>query len=62
MNGFLIKMENRFLSFFFTGKKIVVTNGFRKKDQKLPKKEKNLALKRMENYDSRVNNGDYYEE
>jgi phage-related protein len=53
---------DRFLSFFFAGKKIVVTNGFRKKGQKLPKKEKDLALKRMENYDSRVNNGDYYEE
>ncbi|HDH98737.1 MAG TPA: hypothetical protein ENF70_06370, partial [Deltaproteobacteria bacterium] len=46
---------DRFLSFFFVGKKIVVTNGFRKKGQKLPQKEKVLALKRMKNYDSRVN-------
>ena len=53
---------DRFLSFFYAGKKIVVTNGFRKKAQKLPKKEKNLALKRMQNYDSRVTHGDYYEE
>ncbi|MEA2061324.1 MAG: type II toxin-antitoxin system RelE/ParE family toxin [Thermodesulfobacteriota bacterium] len=53
---------DRFLSFFSVGKKIVVTNGFRKKAQKLPKKEKNLALKRMKDYDSRVINGDYYEE
>ena len=52
---------DRFLSFFYVGKKIVVTNGFRKKAKKLPKKEKNLALKRMKNYDSRVTNGDYYE-
>lgn len=53
---------DRFLSFFSVGKKIVVTNGFRKKAQKLPEKEKNLALKRMKDYDSRVINGDYYEE
>jgi phage-related protein len=53
---------DRFLSFFFVGKKIIVTKGFRKKDQKLPQKEKDLALKRMKNYDSRVKNGDYYEE
>ena len=53
---------DRFLSFFYVGKKIVITNGFRKKAQKLPKKEKNLALKRMKNYDSRVIDGDYYEE
>ncbi len=52
---------DRFLSFFYVGKKIVVTNGFRKKAKKLPKKEKNLALKRMKNYNSRVTNGDYYE-
>jgi phage-related protein len=48
----------RFLSFFYTGKKIVITNGFRKKSQKLPEKEKNLALQRMNSYDSRVNSGD----
>ena len=54
--------QDRFLSFFYAGKKIVVTNGFRKKVQKLPKKEKTLALKRMKNYDSRVKKGDYYEE
>ena len=53
---------DRFLSFFYVGKKILVTNGFRKKAQKLPKNEKNLALKRMKNYESRVTNGDYYEE
>ena len=53
---------DRFLSFFYAGKKIVVTNGFRKKAQKLPKNEKNLALKRMQNYEIRVTNGDYYEE
>ena len=50
---------DRFLSFFYIGKKIVITNGFRKKAQKLPREEKDLALKRMKNYNSRVTNGDY---
>ena len=52
----------RFLSFFYSGKKIVITNGFQKKSQKLPKKEKELALRRKTEYESRVTNGDYYEE
>ena len=52
----------RFLSFFYVGKKIVVTNAFRKKSQKLPEKEKNLALQRMNSYDARVGSGDYYDE
>ena len=52
----------RFLSFFYSGKKIVITNGFQKKSQKLPKKEKDLALRRKKDYESRVTNGDYYEE
>ncbi|WP_446010139.1 type II toxin-antitoxin system RelE/ParE family toxin [Candidatus Electrothrix sp.] len=53
---------DRFMSFFYTGKKIIITNGFRKKTQKLPKKEKALALKRMKSYMSRVTSGCYYEE
>jgi phage-related protein len=40
----------------------VITNGFQKKSQKLPKKEKELALRRKTDYESRVTNGDYYEE
>ncbi|MCI5222000.1 MAG: type II toxin-antitoxin system RelE/ParE family toxin [Candidatus Electrothrix sp. AR4] len=53
---------DRFMSFFYTGKKIIITNGFRKKTQKLPKKEKALALKRLKSYMSRVTSGCYYEE
>ena len=52
---------DRFLSFFWTGKKVVVTNGFRKKSKKLPKKEKELALKRMKAYSSKVEEGNYYD-
>jgi phage-related protein len=53
---------DRFLSFFYTGKKIIITNGFRKKTQKLPLQEKELSLKRMKNYMKRVVSGAYYEE
>ena len=41
---------DRYLCFFKTGKKIIVTNAFRKKGDKLPVQEKALALKNMENY------------
>ena len=53
---------DRFLSFFNTGKKVIVTNAFHKKSKKLPTKEKILAIKRMNSYSSRVKIGDYYAE
>ena len=52
----------RFLSFFVAGKKIIVTNAFRKQQEKLPKAEKEQALKCMESYKARVAKGVYYEE
>jgi len=52
---------DRFLCFFCEGKKIVVTNAFRKKQQKLPKNEKEKALKRKDAYIKRVKAGEYYE-
>jgi len=52
---------DRFLCFFCDGKKIVVTNAFRKKQQKLPQKEKDRALKMRDNYIRQVKDGDYYE-
>jgi phage-related protein len=36
---------DRYLSFFTDDKKIIITNGFVKKTDKLPKNEKNLAIK-----------------
>lgn len=51
----------RFLCFFFTGKKIIMTNAFCKKQDKLPKNEKEKALKYKTDYEKRINNGDYYE-
>lgn len=53
---------HRFLSFFVQGKKIIVTNAFWKKQDKLPEGEKNRALKFMESYLKRVKEGTYYEE
>ena len=52
---------DRFLCFFYEGKKIIVTNGFRKKQQKLPKNEKERALKIRDNYTFRVKEGKYYD-
>lgn len=52
---------HRFLCFFFEGQKIIVTNGFHKKSDKLPKNEKDRALKFKNDYEARVKRGDYYE-
>ena len=41
---------DRYLCFFKTGKKIIVTNAFRKKGDKLPEQEKTLAINNMANY------------
>lgn len=52
---------HRFLCFFFEGKKIIVTNGFHKKTDKLPQSEKKRAIKIKKDYETRVKRGDYYE-
>jgi phage-related protein len=52
---------HRFLCFFFVGKKIVVTNAFHKKQDKLPREEKNRALRRKTSYESRIEKGTYYD-
>jgi len=52
---------DRFLCFFYEGQKVVVTNAFRKKQQKLPKNEKEKALKIRDNYITRTKAGEYYD-
>lgn len=52
---------DRFLSFFVKDKKIIITNGFQKKSQKLPKNEKAKAVNYREDYLNRTEKGDYYE-
>jgi hypothetical protein len=53
---------HRFLSFFVEGKKIIVTNAFWKKQDKLPPGEKDRALNCMKSYKERVKERSYYEE
>ena len=45
---------DRYLCFFFTGKKIIVTNAYLKKSDKLPPGEKATALKNMAAYKQAV--------
>jgi phage-related protein len=52
---------DRYLCFFFRGKKIIVTNAFAKKTPKLPTSEKEQALKAYHSYERRVEEGIYYE-
>jgi phage-related protein len=47
----------RYLSFFTDGRKMIVTNGFRKKTDKLPKNEKKLAIKYRQDYIERKTGG-----
>ena len=49
---------DRYLSFFTDGKKIVVTNGFTKKTDKLPKNEKELAIRFRQDYLERKKGGE----
>jgi len=53
---------DRFLCFFFTGKKIIVTNAFQKKTQKLPNNQKEKAIQYMNDFIQRHEEGRYYEE
>lgn len=52
---------DRFLSFFIIGKKIIITNAFKKKCQKLPITEKEKALKCKDDYEMRIKGGTYYD-
>lgn len=52
---------DRYLCFFFKGRKIIVTNAFIKKTQKLPLNEKEHALKAWQSYEKRVDEEIYYE-
>lgn len=52
---------DRYLCFFFKGRKIIITNAFVKKTEKLPTSEKERALKNTNDYKKRIMNGTYYE-
>ena len=53
--------QDRFLCFFFEGSKIIMTNAYEKKRQKMPQKEKVKALNARKNYTKRCSEGIYYE-
>ena len=52
---------DRFLCFFFSGKKIIITNAFEKKQDKLPQVEKNKAIRYQKDYKMRIEEGGYYD-
>jgi phage-related protein len=52
---------DRFLCFFTTGRKIIITNAFVKKSAKLPPGEKDRALRAKADFEARVSSGTYYE-
>lgn len=51
---------DRFLCFFFQGRKVIITNAFEKKQDKLPVQEKERALRYKTDYEHRVKNRSYY--
>ena len=52
---------NRFLCFFFDGRKIIVTSAYKKESAKMPAKEKQKALKTKNDYEKRHKAESYYE-
>lgn len=52
---------NRFLSFFFEGKKIIITNAFVKRRQKLKKQDKDCAISARADYKNRIKEDSYYD-
>ena len=52
---------DRFLSFFTADKKIIITEGFLKKSNKLPVNIKNRTINIRKDYLDRVMEGSYYE-
>jgi phage-related protein len=52
---------DRFLCFFYRGGKIIITNAFVKKSDKLPPREKEKALRYRKDYIARCNEDIYYE-
>jgi hypothetical protein len=52
---------DRFLCFFFSEAKVIITNAYEKKSQKMPPREKERALKFKADYIKRCKEGNYYE-
>lgn len=52
---------DRFLCFFFKDSKIIITNAFHKKSEKLPDADKERALRNRASYLQRTKEERYYE-
>ncbi len=52
---------HRFFNFFYEGGKIIITNAYMKKSQKVSKKDLEKAKTMKKNYIARVKGGIYYE-
>lgn len=54
-------LQYRFFSFFYEGRKIIITNGYMKKSQKISRKDLEKAKNIREDYLYRLKGGSYYE-
>lgn len=54
-------LQYRFFNFFYEEKKIIITNGYTKKSQKVSKKDLKIAINIKKDYVCRVREGRYYE-
>jgi phage-related protein len=54
--------QDRFLCFFFEGSKIIITNAYEKKTDKIPPREKERALKAKADYIQRCKKEIYYDQ
>lgn len=52
----------RFFNFFYTGGKIIITNGYAKKSQKVDRKALKQAIRLKKDYIQRIAGGEYYGE
>lgn len=54
-------MADRFFCFFFEGAKIILTNAYEKKSNKIPSGEKERAIRAKLDYKERCSKGCYYD-
>ena len=54
-------VDHRFFSFFYEGKKIIITNAYMKKSQKVSKRDLEKAKNMKKTYTARFKGGIYYE-
>lgn len=54
-------LGHRFFNFFYKGRKIIITNAYMKKSQKVDRKELKKAINMKKDYTHRTKGGTYYE-